>query len=51
MGTDIPIVPFTQEDQGGACVILAWNYASSISKLINGRFGVIATVLPEYREW
>lgn len=51
VGTDIPIVPFAAEDRGGACVILAWNYAGSISRLINGRFGVIATVLPEYREW
>lgn len=51
VGTDIPIVPFTPEDKGEACVILAWNYAGSISRLIKDRFDTIATVLPGYREW
>ncbi len=51
VGTDIPIVPFTDDSSGGACVILAWNYAESIFKRVGDRFDVVATALPVYREW
>lgn len=51
VGTDVPIVPFTQQDRGGACAILAWNYAESISRHIHDHFDVIATILPAYRQW
>lgn len=51
VGTDVPIVPYTEENVSGACIILAWNYAHSISKRVRRHFDVIATVLPDYREW
>lgn len=50
VGTDIVISPF-QEEEGGACVILAWNYAATISARLGNRFKKIVTLLPHYREW
>lgn len=50
VGTDIVIRPFEGEG-GGVCVILAWNYAATISARLNGRFKKVVTLLPHYREW
>lgn len=50
VGTDVVICPFGGEE-GECCVILAWNYAPSISKRIRGKFKKIVSLLPEYREW
>lgn len=50
VGTDVMIRPF-EGDEGECCVILAWNYAPSISERIRGRFKKIVSLLPKYREW
>lgn len=50
VGTDVMIRSF-DGDEGACCVILAWNYAPSISARIRGRFQKIVSLLPEYREW
>lgn len=51
VGTDVPIIPFDEAHGGGACVVLAWNYAESISKRVKDHFDVVATVLPELHQW
>lgn len=47
-GTDIPIVPYTNET-GNCMVILAWNYATDIHKKIGGRYHQTVTLLTEMR--
>ncbi len=48
--TDIPITPYANET-GNCMVILAWNYAPDIVKKINGNYGDIVTLLPEFRRY
>ena len=50
IGTDIPITGYQGED-GGCCVILAWNYAPTIADRVRGHFEKIVTLLPDYKEW
>lgn len=50
VGTNIPILPLGASTNR-ACVILAWNYAASISEKIRGRYEKIFTVLPTLQEW
>jgi SAM-dependent methyltransferase len=50
VGTDVMIRPF-ESNQGECCVILAWNYAPTISDRIRGHFKKVVSLLPEYREW
>jgi SAM-dependent methyltransferase len=50
VGTDVPIRPYGGE-QGGCCVILAWNYASTISSRIHPNFSETVTLLPAFKAW
>lgn len=50
VGSDVAIGPFGGET-GRACVVLAWNYAASISAKIGESYEKVFTVLPEPREW
>lgn len=50
VATEVPILPWVGEE-GGCCVILAWNYAPGIAARIRGKFEEIVTLLPEYRTW
>lgn len=50
VGTDIPIVAFEQ-GRGRCCVILAWNYAASISAKTHDLYERVVTLLPERRDW
>lgn len=49
VGTDIPIVPYASQN-GGCCVILAWNYAETIAAKLDGRFERIVALFPEFRD-
>jgi SAM-dependent methyltransferase len=50
IGTDIPITGYAGEE-GGCCIILAWNYAPTIAQRVRDKFEKVVTLLPEYREW
>lgn len=50
VATDIPIIPWAGDD-GDCCVILAWNYAPSISTRIRSKFKRVVSFLPKYTVW
>jgi len=50
-GTDLPIARFDGREGPGACVVLAWNYASDIAVRIGQDFDAVFTVLPELKRW
>jgi D-mycarose 3-C-methyltransferase len=50
VGTDVPIEGYHNQE-GQCCVILAWNYAPTISKKLAGRYENIITLLPELTHW
>jgi SAM-dependent methyltransferase len=50
VGTNVPIQPYSGE-QGGCCVILAWNYAATISRRIHSNFKETVTLLPALKAW
>lgn len=50
VGTNVPIRPY-REDRGECCVILAWNYAPTISKRIHPHFAETVTLLPVLKSW
>lgn len=50
VGTNIPIVPYKGET-GNCCVILAWNYAHTISSRIANTYKNIVTILPKMKNW
>lgn len=50
IGTDIPIVKYEGE-KGGCCIILAWNYAPTISARIRAQYEKVVTLLPDTQEF
>jgi SAM-dependent methyltransferase len=50
VGTNVPIRPY-REERGECCVILAWNYAPTISKRIHPNFAETVTLLPALKAW
>lgn len=46
IGTAVPILAFDHAVHGGACVILAWNYADSIVGKVRPHFDEILVALP-----
>lgn len=49
VGTDIPIAPY-EGQEGGCCVILAWNYADAIAAKLADRFDNVVVLFPELRD-
>jgi SAM-dependent methyltransferase len=50
VGTDVPIQSYRGE-KSGCCVVLAWNYAQSISSRVAASYDAVVTVLPELKKW
>ena len=50
IGTDIPIVKFG-DPMSDSCLILAWNYADSISLRVKNRYREVLTLIPNKKIW
>jgi SAM-dependent methyltransferase len=50
VSTDVSIESYAGE-KSGCCVVLAWNYAPSISTRVAASYEAVMTVLPELKKW
>lgn len=50
VGTNVPILAYNGENSG-CCIILAWNYASTIAGRIGPNFDNMVTLLPDLKVW
>lgn len=50
VGTDVRIEAFAGEESG-CCVVLAWNYAQSISSRVSASYEAVVTFLPKLKKW